>query len=373
MKPRLPLLACSVLGLSGGPAAGAELPDQFREPFARSWPIRERQHLQMKAYLDGLKPRAVDAREQRFPLAFESAAAYERSTAAARDRLQRLKGWPPAKALSAPRPRIERIGQDRHADIYRVWCELFQGVEAYALYMVPRALVGKAPVIIAIHGGSGCPEAIVDLDTRVNYRSFGPEAVKRGYIVYAPGILMNVSYAEPRDPRLPGADHQALAKQAAELGLSTWDLQVYQIIEGVKALLAVRPEADGDRLGVTGLSMGGGYTLGVAAMWPRIKAAACSAGFRSEGGEPANPGELVLMPDASRAALIPLICPRPLLIQAGEQDTVAPLEAARKGVPGVRAYYERLGLAERFEFDVHAGGHVFENNAIFRFFDRHLK
>ena len=374
MKSRrlLALLALPAAAL----AAAAELPVQFREPFAKSWPIREHQHLQTKAYLDSLKPRATDSAEHRFTLSFESTAAYERSIARVREQLVKLKGWPPEKTVSAPRPRLERVGQDQHADIYRVWTEVFQGVEAYALYMVPRGLAGKAPVLIAIHGGSGCPEAVCDLDTRVNYRSFGPEAVKRGYIVYAPGILMNVSYAEPKDPRPPGADYQQLAKQATSLGLSTWDLQVFQIIEGLKALIAIRPEIDGERIGATGLSMGGGYTLGLAALWPKIKAAAPSASFRGEGekaGSLADLGELVLKGDASRSALVPLICPRPLLIQAGEQDTVAPLEAAKQGVPRVRAYYERLGVADRFEFNVHAGGHVYENAAIFRFFDQYLK
>jgi hypothetical protein len=37
--------------------------------------------------------------------------------------------------------------------------------------------------------------AICDLDTRINYHSFGPEAVKRGYIVWAPALAMNCGIA----------------------------------------------------------------------------------------------------------------------------------------------------------------------------------
>lgn len=61
------------------------------------------------------------------------------------------------------------------------------------------------------------------------------------------------------------------------------------------------------------------------------------------------------------------------MIQSGEQDTVVPLESAKQGIPWARSYYDRLGVADRFEFDIHPGGHVFENEAIFRFFDKYLK
>src|SRR5262245_61941811 len=107
MKAAPPFVAIALLVLLGRPHVAADDPPaQFREPFAKSWPIRERQHLQMKAYLDGLKKREVDAEDHRFPLSFESAAAYERSIAPVRDKLKLIKGWPPAGAVAAPRPRI---------------------------------------------------------------------------------------------------------------------------------------------------------------------------------------------------------------------------------------------------------------------------
>lgn len=354
---------------------GEDLPQQYREPFAKSWPIRKQQHLQMKAYLDSLPARKEETTDVTFQLNFQSVAAYEESVTPARAHLWKVRGLPPPGAIENPKPRFELVAQDQSADIYRVWTEVFTSVEAYAIYMVPRDLEGKAAVIIAVHGGSGCPEAVCDLDTRVNYRSFGPAAVKRGYIVYAPGLLMNVSYAEPRDPRLPGADWQALARQASELGISTRDLQVYQIIEGAKAVIKARPEADGNRIGMTGLSMGGSYTLATTPLWPGIKAAACSAGFRDRAADraPNDLGRLQVGEEMSRASLVPLICPRPLMIQSGETDTVVPLEDTRQAIPKARAYYRQLGVDDRFEFNIHPGGHVFENDAIFRFFDKHLQ
>lgn len=57
-----------------------------------------------------------------------------------------------------------------------------------------RCSIQEGMEIIAQHGGGGNPEAIVDFDTRINYYSFGPEAVKRGYIVWAPDLTMLSGY-----------------------------------------------------------------------------------------------------------------------------------------------------------------------------------
>ena len=63
-------------------AAGQDLPEQYREPFAKSWPIREKQHLQMKAYLDSFPARKKETASATFQLNYQNAAAY------AKDRLQ---------------------------------------------------------------------------------------------------------------------------------------------------------------------------------------------------------------------------------------------------------------------------------------------
>jgi hypothetical protein len=60
-------------------------------------------------------------------------------------------------------------------------------------------------------------------------------------------------------------------------------------------------------------------------------------------------------------------------VQIGEQDGAlnnlagARVEAERAALP-----YRKLGVADRFQFDVHAGGHEFDPPAILDFFDRYL-
>jgi dienelactone hydrolase len=363
--------------LSCAAVLAQELPDQYREPFAKSFPIRKQQHLQMKAYLDSFPgPRAV-APEAEFKLDFSSVQAYEESVGRVRQQLQQAGGYPPPKAVSDPKPRFELVAKDKGADIYRVWTEVLEGVEAYGIYMVPRGLNAKAPMIIAVHGGSGCPEAVCDLDTRVNYHAFGREAVKRGYIVYAPGFCMNVSYAEPPDPDIEGAGYRLLGEKATEVGTDMRTLQMYEVVESTKAIAKARPEVDADRIGMTGLSMGGGYTLVTMANAPFIKAGVVSAAFGVREGAEApkdeDMGTLKVHGRLSNPQMVALICPRPLMIQSGVKDTVVPVEGARRGVPMAAAYYKKLGIEDRFEFNEHEGEHVFENGAIMRFFDKHLR
>ncbi|NWG12394.1 MAG: hypothetical protein HXY20_02530 [Acidobacteria bacterium] len=123
--------------------------------------------------------------------------------------------------------------------------------------------------------------------------------------------------------------------------------------------------------------MGGAFMMATTPIWEGIKVAVCSAGFGSRGDEePAEGQDLATsriglrMSGSTEAALI---CSRPLTIQSGEEDTVIPLEGAQRAFPAARAYCEKLGIARRIELNVHPQGHVFKNEAVFRFFDRHLR
>lgn len=48
------------------------------------------------------------------------------------------------------------------------------------------------------------------------------------------------------------------------------------------------------------------------------------------------------------------------------------MEGAKKEAERAATYYEKLGISDRFEFNTHTGGHEFENESIFRFFEKHL-
>ena len=351
-----------------------ELPEQYREPFSESFPIRRQQHLELNAFLDRLIQESEDRSLVFFDPDFSGVDAYERSLAPFREQFHRMLGYPPPKFKREPVPRSELVGRDKVSDVYRMWTEVMEGVDVYGIYMVPRNLKGKAPLLIAQHGGSGCPEAICDLDTRINYHSFGPEAVKSGYIVWAPFVLMHVSYGG--DPAIE-EDRHFLDRKARLVGTSVVGIEVHKIVRGLEAILRARPEVDAERVGMVGLSYGGYYTLYTMAASPMIKAGVCSGFFHilSPGVNPVKGSDrrfFNIMNTFGLVQTVGLICPRPLMIQNGREDPVIPIEGARRAAPMAASYYQKLGIEDRFTYFEHPGGHEFHNESILDFFGRHL-
>jgi hypothetical protein len=356
-----------------------EIPEQYRENFSNSFPIRKDQHLEIKAYADKLLEEDIRASLDLFKPDYFSIDDYINSLYPYRKKVGDFYGYPPPKAKEGKITKFVKIGEDNHCTLYRVWVEVIEGVTAYGIYMVPKNLKGKAPLLIAQHGGSGNPEAICDLDTRINYHSFGPEAVKRGYIVWAPALTMTCSYCE--DPEIPGANREILDRKLQFAGTSLIGVELQKIIESTKALIRERPEIDPERIGMTGLSWGGFYTLYVTAICPFIKVAIPSGNLRDYEIELRKaiadsskmPPDRLLFNGFGNFQAVGLICPRPCMIQLGEKDVLFNLEEAHREASRASQFYEKLGISDRFEFNIHPAGHEFDIPGIFRFFDKYLK
>lgn len=362
-------------------AAGAP----YREPFAQSFPIRQEQHLQLKTYADQLLQTQVDRALLSLAPDFSSPAAYERSLAPYRARLAATYGTPPPGAREGRVTKFLQVAEDADCTIYRVWIEVIDGVDAYGLYLVPKKLSanartasGRAPLLIAQHGGGGNPEAIVDLDTRANYHSFGRAAVRRGYAVWAPALAMRSAFSG--DPAIPGASRELLDQKLRLAATSIIGVELHKILESTRTLLRTRPEIDPARVGMTGLSWGGFFTMYATALAPFIKVAAPSGYLRDTAAiltrattDTATAADRDLFDDLGHFQALALICPRPCLVEIGEQDgALNPMAGARAEAERAATFYQKLGVPDRFQFSPHPGGHEFDPQTILAFFDRHL-
>jgi hypothetical protein len=130
---------------------------------------------------------------------------------------------------------------------------------------------------------------------------------------------------------------------------------------------------------MTGLSYGGFYTLYTAALDPRIRAAASSCAFIDWGtaGKPVeHPSDWLargVLNDLTPARLARLICPRPLMVQAGVRDPLFSIDDTREMVVRAAGEYERGGGSGRLEFVEFVGGHEFRGDPVWDFLRRSLR
>lgn len=140
--------------------------EQYTEPFSKSFPFRKEQHVEIKTYIETILKEQTEGFMTKFQPDVFSIENYKNSLYPYRQQLGRSVGYPPAKSVDGKISRLEKVGEDKYSTVYRAWIEVVQGVHAYGIYMVPKNLKKKTPLIVAIHGGGGNPEAICGLDTR---------------------------------------------------------------------------------------------------------------------------------------------------------------------------------------------------------------
>jgi len=119
-----------------------QMPEQFREEFASSFPIRSDQHLEIKAYADELLQERIKESLASFKPDYFSIEDYQNSLYPSE------RGWEilwlsSAKSVKGNIVKFVKVGEDVNCTIYRVWIEVIEGVNAYGIYMVPKNIRGK--------------------------------------------------------------------------------------------------------------------------------------------------------------------------------------------------------------------------------------
>jgi len=113
-----------------------------------------------------------------------------------------------------------------------------------------------------------------------------------------------------------------------------------------------------ERTGVIGLSWGSFYALVTAALEPRIRVTLASGFFNDR--YMYDRANAVWFDSGNRfldAEIAALVWPRPLYVEVGQADDLFDVQFARPAASQVAACYERLGMADRFRYQQHPGGH----------------
>jgi dienelactone hydrolase len=342
----------------------------YEEDVPASNPIRAEQARELDGYINRLKKDESRLAEV-FKPDYSSVKAYEKSTVKLREAFARSIGYPPPGKPDATPSEFKQIGEDSLGTYYRTKIPVLPGVSAVGIYIVPKGLKGKAPLVISMHGGGGSPEVAL-FRGGANYHDMVRGGAKRGYVVWAPTHLFRAD-GFPPDVRNQTDDRLRL------VGTSLTAVEIAKISRGLDVILK-RPEVDPKRVGMVGLSYGGYYALVTPALDPRIKAAVSSCYFGVQEGRYAQ-SELSVPSDfrfmdrftvLNDPEIVALICPRALEIQAGAKDNPSHRETGKLLAPRTAEYYNRLGKGDKFRFVVFEGGHEFNDATAWEWLGKHL-
>lgn len=236
----------------------------------------------------------------------------------------------------------------------------------------PKRLTAPAPSVIACPGHGYGSKQLVGLlpDGSVRsgelgiYKDYPIELARRGCIVVVPELLGLGS-------RRMASDAAKEAKETSCFRLASNLLMIGRTLAGYRVhemmccadYLQQQPEAAADRIGGMGFS-GGGLVMGLtAAVDERIRAAVIS-GYtntyrdsvlaKPHCSDNYIPG---LFRYADMPDLFGLIAPRPLFIEAGQEDAGFPVDGAWKAIERLRTVYSVSGRESRLEYDIHPGKH----------------
>jgi len=368
----LPLLSVLTL-LAGARTARAQQGSSggfYEDEVSNSNPLRAEQAKELDGYILGQKA-SSERLSRLFQPDYSSPAAYVKSTDKLLKGFCQSIGYPPPGEPDREAPSFVKIGEDGIGTYYRVKISVLPGVHAEGIYIVPKGLKGKAPLIISMHGGGGSPEVAL-FHGGANYHDMVRGGVKRGYVVFAPQHLFSAQ-------GYPGDIRNRIDSRMRLIGTSLTAVEILKITRSLDTLLK-RPEVDAHHVGMVGLSYGGYYALVTPAVDRRIKVtvAACYYGVqegrytRDELSVPSDfqfPDRFSLYKDSELAALI---CPRALQIQAGTHDDSDHRDPGVLLAPISAVYYQKLGLSSQFEHRVLEGGHDFFDEPAWAFIKARL-
>ena len=308
---------------------------------------------------------------------YSSIDAYLRSVEPNRDRWRQAVGL--FDDFSAPMaPLVEPFMEDDKILAQWVTITLKDNFRARGVLGLPKdRLDGEPlPVVLCQHGVSSSPERVFGFDDESDiYHAYGRRLIEDGYAVFAP---LKITMAKPL---------ARINRLCLMLGGTVWGLEI-AVTRRLIDYLETWEELDCSRLAMWGISMGGTYTMFTVPLEPRIKVALTCAWFNDRVKKMVieDPRYSCFLPLDVEHIWVPhwlrefgdsdvasLICPRPHQIQTGKADAIAWAPMVAEEFERAKAHYDRLGIGDRIELDLHEAGHEISYDAGLRFLNKWLR
>jgi cephalosporin-C deacetylase-like acetyl esterase len=283
--------------------------------------------------------------------------------------MMRLENFPPQGQRPPLNVKVTGVVERSEYRIEKLYYESLPQAYVTANLYVPNKLVSRAPGVLYVCGHSPTQ--------KTHYQAHPRRFAELGFVCL---IVDTVQYGEARGfhhgPYYEGWQHWY------SRGYSPAAIEMLNGIRGLD-LLSERPEVDGARLGVTGISGGGATSWWVAAGDERVKVAAPVCGTATLGSHLEdltidghcdcmwwNNTYLWDLADVGG-----LIAPQPLLIASANHDSIFTIDAIREVHSQLQRLYTMLGAAQNLRLVETPGGHGYHKpsrTAIFSWFLKHL-
>lgn len=351
----------------------------------------------MPIFLDSLK------KEFTYPLAWGNSdiSDFNEWKSATKGKLMDEMLLPPPRANSYDMVIIESEKREGYT-AYKIEFNLTKYSRVKGYLLVPDSK-GPHPGIVALHDHGahftigkekmirpfGVDQAILDdsdawADNLYEGQYVGDYLAKNGYVVLSTDALM---WGERGCKE--GSDNTHLASVAGNMQLLGRNLAAWMTYEDSYAteFLASLPEVDHERIGCTGLSMGGYRTFMLAAVSPLIKASVgvCwmttqdammdwKYGRHERGGFANNLGGVFAHLDYPHIAS--LACPNAMMLINGETDKLFKPHAVSQCYDIMHQVWDSQEVSERLETHLLPQGHEMPKSVqemTLKFFDKYLK
>ena len=244
------------------------------------------------------------------------------------------------------------------------------GETVHGVIMMPAEAQGQPmPGVVCVDGTGGDAERMANVNFYRPQPHTGPligwarELAKRGFVTMA---------ITPKgcEIRRQSIDHWALeAKLMAPYGRAQMGMLVEETLMAAR-VLAATDEVEADRIGLTGMSLGGNATWYAMACAPWIRAGApISGGVGSlarviHEGQTERHSSYYFIPHMLRyfdhpEVVAACIAPRPFMIVSPVEDEDMPRSGVDDLIPVVAPVYEAMGHSEHFKVHQPPGNHVF--------------
>ncbi len=268
-----------------------------------------------------------------------------------RIQLREILGWPligraQKGVLSV---NYEKLSEEKECTIYRLHFEVLEDVVLTGLFFYRDK---RKPLVIAQHGKLGTPEAAAEFyGNSSNYNRMIHRILPYDVNVFAPQLLL--WNEETYDSMY---NRQDIDAQLRSLGSSVAAVELF----GLMKILDYFEEQDFRKsFGMIGLSYGGFYTLFMAALDKRIKAAISCSYFNSRENHTFQDWHWFDMSKKFEdAEIASLIYPRKLCIQVGISDPVFQAEGAVHEEKRLKKICGELGT-DWYQFMLFDGVHEF--------------